>query len=202
MRRSGFMFMRNREDALTPSSPSETGKSKGREAFAKTRVVGSLSHSKTEKIQGTVYFDAACGICQAGVRWFGRPFVKRGYRFRALQSPEAQAALNLKPGELPDEVKLVTADGRTLGGADMIVYLARFVWWSWPLHAFSRFPGVLPILRRLYRHIADNRHCVSGLCRIPPRGGRARHSLFSGPISVSTEKTIDTDDKCDRGGLP
>jgi len=66
-------------------------------------------------------------------------------------------------------MRLLLADGRSVGGADAVVEIARHVWWAWPLWLVSRFPGMRPVLRAVYRSIAANRHCVGGVCKVPRR---------------------------------
>ena len=45
-----------------------------------------------------------------------------------------------------------------LGGADALMELCRHIWWGWPLWLLSRFPGVMRLLRWLYRRVAARRH--------------------------------------------
>ena len=66
-------------------------------------------------------------------------------------------------------MRLLLTDGRSLGGADAIVEIARRIWWAWPLWVISRFPGVMGILRAGYRILAANRHCANGVCLITHR---------------------------------
>lgn len=55
-------------------------------------------------------------------------------------------------------------DGRELGGANAAVVLMRYVWWLWPLWLLSRLPGMMPLFRAGYRHIAKHRRCATGTC--------------------------------------
>jgi predicted DCC family thiol-disulfide oxidoreductase YuxK len=100
----------------------------------------------TDKNVGCMFYDAKCPFCtiwaRRGERWLG----KRGFRFTPLSEPA-------------DEMKLVTRDGETIGGARAAVYLARQVWWAWPLWAASRIPGVMRLLEQGYRRIAGGRDC-------------------------------------------
>src|SRR5258708_2391623 len=100
----------------------------------------------TDKNGGVVFYDAECQFCtiwaRRGERWFGR----RGFRFAPLSEPA-------------NEMKLVTVGGKTIGGAKAIVYLARRVWWGWPLWAVSRVPRVVRLLERGYRRFARRTNC-------------------------------------------
>jgi hypothetical protein len=59
-------------------------------------------------------------------------------------------------------MNVVTATGDELGGATAVVYLARQVWWTWPLWALSRGLGAMWLLDRGYRRMAARRNCLSG----------------------------------------
>ena len=115
----------------------------------------------TEKSEasGAVLYDEACGFCLRTVAWM-RPLLEpRGFGFRPL--PEGMEKI---------EMKLVLPDGRTLGGADAVVALARAVGWLRPLAVLGYFPGVMPLLRVAYRKVAAQRHCLSGVCGWTPPG--------------------------------
>lgn len=122
----------------------------------------------------TIYFDAACGLCSAGERRFSRMLERRGFRVVALQDPEAVALFGPAPLESTGEVKLRTADGRTLGGAEAVVEISRSIWWAWPIYAIAKVPGAMHVLRALYRFVARNRMRVSRACKLEPklRAGR------------------------------
>ena len=115
---------------------------------------------------GTIYFDASCGMCSASARRLRRFVSPHGFVLVPLQDPGAAQILGLAPGVIPDEMKLRTHDGQILGGADALLYVARLVWWMWPIWAMLRVPGMKTLLHRLYRKLASNRHRFSGACRI------------------------------------
>jgi len=96
---------------------------------------------------------------------------RRNFQLRPLQSADALDLLGLSEGDMLRESNLLLADGRTLGGADAVVEIARHIWWGWPLWLLSRAPGVRPVLHAIYRVIAANRHCLGGVCKIPRRRG-------------------------------
>jgi len=64
-------------------------------------------------------------------------------------------------------MKVVTGTGETIGGAAAVVYLARQVWWTWPLWAISRIPLMMPELDRGYRWMVARRYCLQGGCTLP-----------------------------------
>lgn len=114
--------------------------------------------------RGWVFFDRDCPICSALARRFRRTLESRGFRLAALQDPRVRALLNLPPAELLQEMRVATAGGKILGGAAAIVYLARQIWWAWPLYPISRLPGVMHLLGAGYLWFAAHRTCAAGTC--------------------------------------
>lgn len=76
-----------------------------------------------------------------------------------LQSEQARSTLGLAPGNVPDEMKVETRQGKILGGVDGILHIARRIWWAWPLWLLGQVPGIHSILVWRYRRIAATRHC-------------------------------------------
>ena len=111
-------------------------------------------------VRGTILYDIDCPMCRDMMRRFEKTFGSRGFAFGPLQ-------LELKPGERPTEMRVRAADGREFGGADAVVFLAKFVWWAQPLSWFAKVPGAKKILHRIYREIASRRSCDSGACLLP-----------------------------------
>ena len=109
-----------------------------------------------------VLYDDACGMCLRTVDRL-RPLLEpRGFRFDPF--PDGVEKI---------EMKLRLADGHVIGGADAVVAMARAVWWLRPFTFVTRLPGAMPLLRRGYRKVAANRHCISGACGwTPPTGNR------------------------------
>jgi predicted DCC family thiol-disulfide oxidoreductase YuxK len=116
--------------------------------------------------RGWVFFDRDCSVCTSLARRFRRPLGTRGFGLAALQDPRVQALLALPPEDLLREMSVATAEGGIYGGAEAIVFLARQIWWAWPLYAAAKLPGVPHILDACYRWFADHRTCASGSCSI------------------------------------
>jgi predicted DCC family thiol-disulfide oxidoreductase YuxK len=114
--------------------------------------------------RGWIFFDRDCSICTSLARRFRHTFERRGFGLAALQDPRVAALLGLPPDRLLDEMRVVTCDGETYGGAEAIVYLAGQVWWAWPLFATAQLPGIRRALGAGYRLVADRRPCSSGMC--------------------------------------
>jgi predicted DCC family thiol-disulfide oxidoreductase YuxK len=76
----------------------------------------------------------------------------------------------LPEDRLLEEMRVLTVEGRVLGGADALVYLAtelqRRPWWAWLLVAANRMPFGMRMLRTAYRWIAARRYCRQGGCPV------------------------------------
>lgn len=109
---------------------------------------------------GWILYDRDCRYCIAAATRFAPIFAKRGFRFIPLQTPWVQQRLGLVPGAPLEEMRVLTLDDTDLGGADAILFLARQVWWLWPLSIVGRLPGMHGVVDAGYRWIAAHRGCV------------------------------------------
>ena len=66
-------------------------------------------------------------------------------------------------------MRVLRPDGHCIGGADALLEIARDFWWAWPLRQIGQIPGIIHILRVIYRWIARNRSCAAGNCEIKSR---------------------------------
>jgi alginate O-acetyltransferase complex protein AlgI len=101
------------------------------------------------------------------VRWVARvraTLEANGFRLLPLQSPAVRERLRLPEEDLLKEMRVITREGRILGGPDAVVYLARFIFK--PLFWLGHIPGAKPVLRATYEYIARNRTCNAGACRV------------------------------------
>ncbi len=62
-------------------------------------------------------------------------------------------------------MRLHWGDGGVFWGVDVMLRLSREIWWAWPLRPFSKIPGVMWLMSRLYGWLAKRRHCWGGACR-------------------------------------
>ena len=128
-------------------------------------LISEMTDTKGSRARrGWVFFDRDCTVCTSLARLFRRPLETRGFGLAALQDPRVQALLALPPEDLLREMRVATANGNVYGGAKAIVYLARQIWWAWPLYAAAKLPGIPRILDAWYRLYSDHRTCVSGSC--------------------------------------
>lgn len=132
-----------------------------------------LTDSKGRRARaGWVFFDAHCSFCTALARRLRKVLEPRGYALAPLQAPRVQELLALRPGELLLEMRVLTPAGKVIGGADALVFLARGIWWAWPLYAVAQLPGMRAVLSAGYRWIAARRRCSSARCMAPEQPGR------------------------------
>jgi predicted DCC family thiol-disulfide oxidoreductase YuxK len=133
-------------------------------------LISEITDSKGSRAsRGWVFFDGDCSICISLARRFRRTLEKRGFGLAALQDPRVPALLGVRPEELLHEMRVVTTEDELYGGADAVVFLARQIWWAWPLYLASKFPGMRHLLGAGYRWFADHRGCAAGsLSRFAP----------------------------------
>lgn len=105
------------------------------------------------RLRGWVFYDANCAMCTATAARYCGVLGRRGFR--------------VVPSGLWPELRLLTTDGETRGGADAVLHLARHLWWAWPLWALGQLPGMRRVARTTYRWIAAHRYCVAGTCALP-----------------------------------
>ena len=107
-----------------------------------------------------VLYDGTCRICRGGAARFGPMLRRRGFRLATLQSPVGRQFAT----DGRDEMKVVTRDGRLLGGAEGVAHICKCIWWARPVAIAWRFRFCRTLMRRLYRWIADRRHCTPAGC--------------------------------------
>lgn len=113
--------------------------------------------------RGWVFYDAECAFCTSLARWLEPTLLRRGFHCAALQEHWVAIVLGLPREELLRELRVRTANGEVLGGADALLHLARHIWWARPLYALAQIPSPRDLMRAAYRLIAARRHCQSSI---------------------------------------
>jgi predicted DCC family thiol-disulfide oxidoreductase YuxK len=113
--------------------------------------------------RGIVCYDGDCSICTGFVARWGHRMRRAGFRLATLQSPVIQQRLNLRG--TPDEMKLITARGQVVGGAEAVVAIAEGLGFPHDLANVARTPIVMSLLRHLYAVVAKHRSCANDVCR-------------------------------------
>jgi alginate O-acetyltransferase complex protein AlgI len=121
----------------------------------------------TSAIADWILYDADCNFCTESAQRFGKIFQQHGFHFLPLQTPWVLDRLGLAPGAPLEEMRVLARDGEDYGGAEAVVFLARKIWWTWPLYALAQLPGIHRLIDRGYRWIAAHRDCNHVACQIP-----------------------------------
>jgi len=114
--------------------------------------------------QPTLIYDGECGICRHAVERLQRWDREHRLHYVPFQDESAVARFGIALPALAAAMHLLLPDGRVFAGADAVPELGKLLpgkrWWAWGFAV----PGVRPIARRVYRRIAERRHCaVRGL---------------------------------------
>ncbi len=118
---------------------------------------------------GWIFYDGQCVICSGFAERFRTMLLRRRLLLAPLQRGWVQERLELAAEDVLDEMRVLTSEGRVLGGASALVYLTGRIWWTYPLYALSKLPGAMKPLHKLYRWIARHRRrCAAGSCAMSP----------------------------------
>jgi predicted DCC family thiol-disulfide oxidoreductase YuxK len=116
------------------------------------------------RTRGIVCYDGECSLCANLIGRWGHRLRRAGFRLAPLQLPAIQRRLGIT--RVPDEMKLITPQGRIMGGADAVVAIAEGLGLSHGIARGARSPLVRPLLRQLYAVVARHRGCADDVCRI------------------------------------
>src|SRR5437870_5633819 len=141
-----------------------------------------LAPQTNHSFRGWILYDGDCRSCTASARRFDRTFRRRRFLFLPLQTNWVMKRLDLEPGAPLEEMRVLTADGRDIGGADAVIFLARQIWWAQPFAALARLPGMHKLLDRGYRWIAAHRGCEHITCDVKKR------RLLSEPSALPSQR--------------
>ena len=116
-----------------------------------------------------MFYDGECPVCLGlARRWQGR-LARHGFGLDTLQGPRARRAFPLPEQELLREMRLLTASGAALGGADALLAIAAAIPILAPFSRVAGLPPLRPLLRAGYAFFARHRTCRTGSCRRPSR---------------------------------
>ena len=130
-------------------------------------------------LRGWILYDGDCQFCIAAANRFQHLFARRGFVFLPLQTGWVQRRLGLVPGAPLEEMRVLTIEGDDYGGADAVLFLARQIWWLWPIAWFGKLPLLHRAVDFAYRWIAARRGCTHLQCNWNPalrRGLKERRS--------------------------
>ena len=116
-----------------------------------------------------VLYDGQCGFCSRWVNYWAGTLARRGFEIASLEEPWVADRIKMTPEELVTDIRLLTADGQLISGADVYLYVTRRIWWAWLFYAIFSLPGFNRLIGAGYRWFARNRYCVSHACKLQPR---------------------------------
>ena len=117
-------------------------------------------------LNGWVLYDGNCALCSAWAARLEKTLTRRGFDLAPLQAPWVAECFDLPSFDPPREMLVLSADGKLFGGLDGILFIARSVWWAWPLYIIAQLPMIRGGLRKGYVWLAAHRMCLGGQCDI------------------------------------
>jgi predicted DCC family thiol-disulfide oxidoreductase YuxK len=99
----------------------------------------------TQVRRGIVLYDGQCGFCSRWVRYWARILERWGFAVASLDEPWVAEKIKTPREEVLTDIRLLTADGQLISGADVYLYVTRRIWWAWPFYALFQSAGVQPI---------------------------------------------------------
>jgi predicted DCC family thiol-disulfide oxidoreductase YuxK len=120
----------------------------------------------TQVRRGIVLYDGQCGFCSRWVRYWAGTLERQGFAIASLDETWVAEKMNTPREELLTDIRLLTADGQLISGADVYLYVTRRIWWAWPFYAFFSLPGFNRLIHLGYRWFARNRYHISHACRL------------------------------------
>lgn len=132
-------------------------------------VMTTNSERRRMDVTAWVFYDGACPFCRSTLEWCRPIFEPRQFRFAPLQESWVRDQLSLSDGVLPTEMKLLTAQGRILGGIEAWAWMCRQVGWLWIFGVLLVLPGFRNIAHWAYHWVSQNRYCWQGSCTLPVR---------------------------------
>lgn len=130
-------------------------------------LVDEITDRKGRQARGWLFFDAECGFCTQAARWLTPILARRGLAVAPLQDPRVGALLGMTRQELLKELRFLSSDGASSGGARAVLAVAREIWWGRPLVWLAAMPGMMRVLDVGYKWVAARRGCTRQQCEIP-----------------------------------
>ncbi len=113
-----------------------------------------------------VLYDDQCGFCTRWMSFWKGVLARRGIGIAPLQADWVRHRLDVAPEDLLNDLRMLTADGRIVEGADVYRYVMRRIGWAYPAYVLTLLPGLRHVFDRAYRTFATHRYRVSRMCRL------------------------------------
>jgi predicted DCC family thiol-disulfide oxidoreductase YuxK len=118
---------------------------------------------------GVILFDGHCGFCSRWVKYWAQTLNQHGFEIASLDEPWLAEKIEMSREELLTDIRLLTTDGVLISGADVYLYVTKYIWWAWPFHAIFSLPGFYQLIHAGYRWFARHRYFFSRSCKLQPR---------------------------------
>ncbi len=120
--------------------------------------------ANNETVAGWVLYDGDCNFCITWARRSQKLLESRKLVLLPLQTPWVRTQLGLSEEQLLTEMRLLLPNGQVFGGADALLEIARYFWWSRPLAFVGHLSAAHLLLGKVYRGVARRRRCAAGAC--------------------------------------
>lgn len=108
----------------------------------------------------TLIYDGECGLCREAATMLQSWDRERRIVLVPFQDEAGTRRFGIALPALAAAMHLVLPDGRVFAGADAVPELLRYLpgkrWMRW----LFAVPGLRPVARRVYRYVAERRHCL------------------------------------------
>jgi predicted DCC family thiol-disulfide oxidoreductase YuxK len=136
-------------------------------------LASEMTDGKGRHARGWLFYDADCKFCTGIAKQLMNPMKGRGLAVAPLQDPRVASLLGLSPVELLQAIRFVRADGSHYVGVTAVLAVAQELWWARPLVWLTKLPGMMPLMRAVYRWIAQRRRCSAEHCIAGPVASRS-----------------------------
>jgi predicted DCC family thiol-disulfide oxidoreductase YuxK len=120
--------------------------------------------ANNDNVAGWVLYDADCQFCITWARCSQKLLESRQLVLMPLQTPWVRTRLGLPEAQLLAEMRLLLPNGQIYGGADALLEIGRYFWWSRLLARAGHIPWVNAWLHTFYRWVARHRRCGTDAC--------------------------------------
>jgi predicted DCC family thiol-disulfide oxidoreductase YuxK len=120
-------------------------------------------------VLGVVLYDGQCGFCSRWAKFWTTTLARHGFDVASLDELWVADKIKMPREELLTDIRLLTAGGQLVSGAEVYLYVARRMWWAWPFYAVFSLPGLNWLIHAGYKWFARHRYFVSKACKLEPR---------------------------------
>ncbi len=118
------------------------------------------THNKADSVGKTILYDGDCTVCQIVIKKVDNSSSGKQFTKQDIHSGKLPTRVVREQAE--KEMHVIGPDGKIYIGADAILQIIdEYPRWRW-LATLGRMPGVIQLLRIVYRFVSANRHFLLG----------------------------------------